>query len=191
MAGRQLDPEERALWHRVTDSVRPIVRVKPVRAAIAKPLASAPPPPSPALLPSKRLGRVPPPLPPRLNPKAAPPPDTLDGGWDRRLRRGMVAPDRAIDLHGHTLATAFAALDAELARAIAMEARLILLVTGRPPRERGHGEERPRGAIRASVGDWLAGSRFADRIAAVRNAHPRHGGAGALYVILRRRRERG
>jgi len=40
------------------------------------------------------------------------------------------------------------------------------------------------------VGDWLAASRHAADIAAVRGAHPRHGGAGALYIILRRRRER-
>jgi DNA-nicking Smr family endonuclease len=38
------------------------------------------------------------------------------------------------------------------------------------------------------VGDWLAASRHAGSIAAVRNAHPRHGGAGALYIVLRRRR---
>ena len=43
-----------------------------------------------------------------------------------------------------------------------------------------------RGAIRAAVGDWLAASRHAADIAAVRSAHPRHGGAGALYIILRR-----
>lgn len=185
--GRRLNPDEQALWQRVTESVRPIAPSRPARASI-KPAA-----PAAAPAPLKRIGRVPPPLPPRLLTKPPATPDTLDGGWDRRLRRGMVTPDRAIDLHGHTLATAFAALDAELARAIAMEARLLLLVTGRPPRERHHGghlgDERPRGAIRASIGDWLAGSRFADRIAAVRNAHPRHGGAGALYVVLRRMRE--
>jgi DNA-nicking Smr family endonuclease len=189
VAGRQLGPEERALWRRVTESVRPFARAK---AAATKSAAVATPEPAPPP-PAKRIGRVPPPLPPRLVARPPAPPDTLDGGWDRRLRRGMVAPDRTIDLHGHTLATAFAALDTELARALAMEARLLLLVTGRPPRERARegasGDERPRGAIRASIGDWLAGSRFADRIAAVRNAHPRHGGAGALYVVLRRRRE--
>ncbi len=46
-----------------------------------------------------------------------------------------------------------------------------------------------RGASRAAGGDWLAASRHADQIAAVRNAHPRHGGAGALYIVLRRRRD--
>ncbi|MET0270946.1 MAG: Smr/MutS family protein [Sphingomonas sp.] len=188
MAGRRLGPDEQALWRRVIENVRPLAPARPVRSPVKPPIASAL---SPASLPSKRIGRVPPPLPPRAAKKTPPPPDTLDGGWDRRLRRGQAAPDRTIDLHGHTLATAYAALDAELARALAMEARLLLLVTGRPPRERARTDaERPRGAIRASVGDWLATSRFADRIAAVRNAHPRHGGSGALYVVLRRNRER-
>jgi len=115
------------------------------------------------------------------------PGETLDGGWDRRLRRGLISPERTIDLHGHTLASAHAALDSALDRAIADDVRTILLITGKPPRE---GAPPPRrGAIRASIGDWLAGSRHASRIAAIRNAHPRHGGLGALYVILRRRRD--
>ena len=187
MAGRQLGAEERALWKRVTESVRPITRVKPgaPKLAVAKPAVAPVAEPAPPPLPARRIGRVPPPLPPRLVSKPTAP-DTLDGGWDRRLRRGLVSPDRAIDLHGHTLATAHASLDAELAHAIAADARLILIVTGRPLRERADGTR--RGLIRAAIGDWLAGSGHASRIAAVRNAHPRHGGAGALYVVLRRRR---
>jgi DNA-nicking Smr family endonuclease len=110
---------------------------------------------------------------------------TLDGTWDRRLSRGLVSPDFTLDLHGHNLSTAYDLLDRRLEFAIASEARLLLLVTGKPP-----GEERPvrRGAIRAAIGDWLSASRHAGSIAAVRNAHPRHGGAGALYIVLRRRR---
>ena len=45
-----------------------------------------------------------------------------------------------------------------------------------------------RGAIRAKLLDWLAASRHASQIAAVRPAQPRHGGAGAVYVVLRRGR---
>ena len=110
---------------------------------------------------------------------------TLDGTWDRRLSRGLVAPDFTLDLHGHNLATAYDLLDRRLELAIAADARLLLLITGKPP-----GPERPvkRGAIRGAIGDWLAASRHAGNIAAVRNAHPRHGGAGALYIVLRRRR---
>lgn len=113
--------------------------------------------------------------------------NTLDGSWDKKLGRGMVIPDSSIDLHGHTLASAHALLDQGLDRATRRGDRVLLLVTGKPPRPES---ERPhaRGAIRAAVADWLASSRFADAIAAVRGAHPRHGGQGALYIVLRRPR---
>ena len=108
---------------------------------------------------------------------------TLDASWDRRLARGLVQPDRSLDLHGHNLATAWALLDRRLGEAVADGARVLLLITGKPPSDRSG-----RGAIRAAVGDWLAASPYAGDIAAVRNAHPRHGGAGALYIVLRRSR---
>ena len=115
--------------------------------------------------------------------------NTLDASWDRKLTRGLVAPDLTIDLHGFTLSAAHAELEAGLTRAVAMQARLILLVTGRPPPPGRSRLDNPlRGVIRASIGDWLHHSRHASRIAAVRNTHPRHGGAGALYVVLRRAR---
>ena len=63
---------------------------------------------------------------------------------------------------------------------------MVLLITGRPrPTEAADRGER-RGAIRAKVLDWLAAGPHASRIAAVRPAHRKHGGAGALYIILRR-----
>ena len=176
MAGRRLDPEEQALWRRVAATVRPIgganaaypslVRAEPVE-VLSSPLRKERPSTGPGRTASKAL-----------------PGATLDGGWDRRLRQGAVAPDRSIDLHGHTLASAHAALDHALRGAITDDVRLLLVITGRAPKA---GETR-RGLIRAAIGDWLAASPHAGRIAAIRNAHPRHGGAGALYLVLRRRR---
>ncbi|WP_155645711.1 Smr/MutS family protein, partial [Erythrobacter donghaensis] len=107
----------------------------------------------------------------------------LDGHWDRRMAKGGVQPDVTIDLHGHTLASAYARLDLALGQAVAADMRLMLLITGK-----ARAPETGRGAIRAAVLDWLASSRHAGDIAAVRNAHPRHGGDGALYIVLRRRR---
>lgn len=138
---------------------------------------------APPLAPGLRRGTA---TPPPQPPARKPPGGTLDGSWDRRLSRGLVAPDSMVDLHGHNLATAYDLLDRRLEQAIGSGARLMLLVTGKPP-----GPDRPakRGAIRAAVGDWLHASRHSGRIAAVRNAHPRHGGAGALYIVLRRPRD--
>lgn len=112
---------------------------------------------------------------------------TLDGSWDKKLRAGTVAPDRVIDLHGMNLDTAWAAIDRGIEQAIARRERLVLLVTGHhragePPIERGR--------IRGAVNDWLAASRHAGEIAAVRGAHRRHGGGGSLYLVLRRKTPR-
>jgi DNA-nicking Smr family endonuclease len=179
VAERRLSAEEAALWRRVMASVRPLGPVPPPLEASApepvkrKPAAAASKPPMPAPVPK---------------PKPSAPGTTLDASWDRKLARGLVSPDRTVDLHGHGLNSAYLLLDQSLDRAIAAGERLILLVTGKPPRPES---ERPhaRGAIRAAVGDWLAASRHADRIAAVRGAHPRHGGAGALYIVLRKSRQ--
>ena len=183
MAGRRLDPEESALWQRVTATVRPIAR-RPAKTAS---LADVPTTPA-----AKPRGRVPPMRVPTATPVTQQKPlsDTLDGGWDRRLRRGTTEPDWTIDLHGHTLDSARRLLDHALDQATAEGVRVMLLITGKPPRDNDRDlDGRPRrGLIRASIGTWLESSRHASRIAAVRNAHPRHGGAGALYVILRRER---
>ena len=112
----------------------------------------------------------------------------LDAGWDKKLERGIVAPDMTLDLHGETLTTAHAHLNAGLARAIRNNVRIILLITGRPAQDNPRLPPTTRGVIRASVSDWLAHSPWSGHIAAVRGAHPKHGGAGAMYVILRRGR---
>ena len=69
-----------------------------------------------------------------------------------------------------------------------MGARVVLVIAGRArpvdPADRQH----KRGAIRAKLLDWLAAGPHADAIAAVRRAHIRHGGEGALYLILKRPR---
>ncbi len=171
-----LRAEEAALWARVTATIRPLSR---------EPLGQPKPDPTAAPAPRPR-GRVPPPRPvPAPGPaKPTHAAATLDGSWDKKLRSGTVAPDRVVDLHGLDLDGAWHAIDRALDQAIAAGDRVVLLITGHhrpgdPPVERGR--------IRAAVHDWLAASRHAPRIAAVRGAHVRHGGGGSLYLILRRR----
>ncbi|WP_326523998.1 Smr/MutS family protein [Sphingomonas sp.] len=182
MADRRLSPDEAALWRRVMTSVRPLPDRQ--RFMLSPPLTA--PIASRTTVSTVRLSAPQPTASPQR--KAPVPGATLDASWDRKLARGLVSPDRTVDLHGHGLNSAYLLLDQQLADAIGAGDRLILLVTGKPPPS---ASQRPhaRGAIRAAVGDWLAASRHGDRIAAVRGAHPRHGGTGALYIILRRARQ--
>jgi DNA-nicking Smr family endonuclease len=82
------------------------------------------------------------------------------------------------------LDAAWQTIDHALEDAIAAGERVVLLITGH---HRPGDPPIARGRIRAAVHDWLAVSRHAAKIAAVRGAHPRHGGGGSLYLILRRR----
>lgn len=187
---RGLTPDEAALWKRVTDTVTPIHASRPARREPHP--VEAPPVPQPP--PPRIKGRVPKPrpAPPPPPPSAGPRPlgrHGLDTSWERKLSRGAIEPDVTIDLHGHGLDAAHARLVNGLAQASAMGARVVLLVAGK---HRPHGEHdqrgERRGAIRAKLLDWLASSPHADRIAAVRPAQQRHGGAGAVYIVLRRAR---
>jgi DNA-nicking Smr family endonuclease len=170
---RSLSPEEAALWARVTATIEPLSREKKSQPPVEE-KPSHPPAPVAAKPVVAR----------RTEPARRPSPgSTLDGSWDRRLSSGAVTPDRVLDLHGMNLDQAWRAINRGLETAIARGDRVLLLITGHhrpgePPVQRGK--------IRAAVHDWLAASRHAGRIAAVRGAHRRHGGGGSLYIILRR-----
>jgi DNA-nicking Smr family endonuclease len=173
---RSLSPDEAELWARVTATIRPLSR------EISPPEIVQP---APAPAPTAEPARSQPKPAPRRSPKPVPiSQKTLDGSWDKKLRSGSVDPDRVLDLHGMNLDAAWIAIDRSIDLAIARGERVLLLITGHhrpgePPVQRGK--------IRAAVHDWLAASRHAKDIAAVRDAHRRHGGGGSLYLILRRK----
>jgi len=190
---RGLTPEEAELWARLAATVKPLRPKAPARAVAPEPVAvvvspapAQPPRPMPkSRRPTPAPASAPPPLPPAA-------PRTLDrhgldASWERKLAKAAVVPDFTLDLHGHTLDSAHSRLEHGLAQAVAQGARVLLLVTGRPRPSDDHASRGDRrGAIRAKVLDWLAAGSHAGRIAAVRQAHPRHGGAGALYIVLKR-----
>lgn len=179
---RRLHPEERSLWHRVVQTIKPLHPVKvmlhpqPVEqsAPLAKAGAAAPKAPT-SKTPGLRRSETK----PKLND------NSLDSHWDRRFNKGAIIPDISIDLHGHGLAGAHTRLDQMLDQAIRQKLRVILLVTGKA-RTHDRASGSGRGAIAAVVRDWLDASRHAAHIAAIRPAHPRHGGDGALYIVLKR-----
>jgi len=184
---RGLSAEEAALWAQVAATVKPF-NPKP---------RFDPPLQGEVATRSGDGGVSPPAVKPLRQPFGLPPPPKgedrgngasgLDSTWDRKLTRGTVSPDFTLDLHGHTLASAHHRLDHGLVQAKALGARVVLLITGKPrPAEAADRGER-RGAIRAKILDWLAAGPHGSSIAAIRPAHRRHGGEGALYLILRKR----
>jgi DNA-nicking Smr family endonuclease len=114
----------------------------------------------------------------------AEPAGRLDRRLKQRLARGLIAIDARIDLHGLTQAEAFAQLTAFLRRARRDGARTVLVITGKG----GAGERdgSPRGVLRRQVPLWLSASGLREAVIAFAPAATEHGGAGALYVRLRR-----
>jgi DNA-nicking Smr family endonuclease len=143
-----------------------------------------------APVPARKAGAValPPPSPahtasgPASGPAVVQPFDREIG---RALSKGKRAPQASLDLHGMTLVAAERAVSRFLAESAGQDLRLVLIVTGKGTRLEGG--RMFGGRIRAEFPAWLERSDNRAVVAGVRAAHPRHGGSGAFYVLLRRR----
>lgn len=107
----------------------------------------------------------------------------------RRLSRGLVKVDDRIDLHGMRQERAHSTLGGFLRRAQARGDRIVLIVTGKGFGGEATTGESSRGVLRQSVPHWLAHPEFREFVSSFEEAARKHGGAGALYVRIRRRRE--
>ncbi|NCP15034.1 MAG: DNA mismatch repair protein MutS [Sphingomonadales bacterium] len=187
-APRGLSTGEQAAWAHLASSVKPLpgkTRPRPPALPVTlAPIPSAAVRNAPIVKPAAVVRPRKPISPPPSAPPAAP---GLDSHWDRRVKAGRLDPDLTLDLHGHTLDTAYDRVMAGLDQAQMMGARVVLVIAGRERPVDPADRMAKRGAIRAKLLDWLAASRHSDTITAVRRAHNRHGGEGALYLILKRR----
>jgi DNA-nicking Smr family endonuclease len=182
-AMRRLSDEEIALWVEVARSVARRRGATLPALAPAKPLA--PPPIAGASAPA---GAVPTPRKASGPPPLAP----LERRLKRELARGRGAIDDALDLHGLNQAEAHHALRGFLVHAQSRGARLVIVVTGkgqpRAPASPGWFDD--PGVLRRLVPHWLRDGDLRGIVLGFEEAGRAHGGAGALYVRLRRR-ERG
>jgi len=145
------------------------------KAAIARPKAAGPSPPQEKSLAALRMTKA-------VSPST---PQRFDRDVDRALAKGRRAPQAKLDLHGMTLAAAERAVTQFIADAAEHDLRVVLIVTGKGLRLEGG--RMFGGRIRAEFPGWLERVENRARVAGVRPAHPRHGGVGAFYVLLRRR----
>jgi DNA-nicking Smr family endonuclease len=106
----------------------------------------------------------------------------IDRANAERLKRGLYAIEARLDLHGMTQAEAHPELIDFVLASHQVGRRCVLVITGR-----GLGPDGP-GVLKSAVPRWLEEATLRPRILAVAAAQPRHGGPGALYLLLRRRR---
>lgn len=190
---RRLTEEERRLFAAATRDVVPMQGREPPPGRGVGP--SAPPRAAATPAPARDVPQtVPPPLPdlapdlapdlgPDLGPALAP---GVAPGLDRRtldrLRRGRIPPEATLDLHGHTQEAAYAALHGFIARCHGQGLRCLVVVTGKGNVGAGGG------VLRRQVPLWLNRPPSRERVLGFVEAPPRHGGKGALLVLLRRKR---
>lgn len=197
---RRLSEEEASLFARAMADVDRTPEARPPPAPPSPPPASAGGgTPSGGASPGEEAGRAEGAFAVERKP-VAPGPARLDrrgaaSGVDRRtaqrLARGQTPIEGRIDLHGMTQAKALGALERFLADSAGAGRRCVLVITGKgAERARGEGAmpDRDAGVLRRSLPRWLALPGLRDRVVAYCPAIPRHGGDGAFYVLLRRRR---
>lgn len=181
---RRLRPEEEALWSAVKRTVDPL-RPEHAEPPPKPPTPDAVPPP-----PADIAASAPPkPQPPTARP-AIPPMHTLGRRERLKVARGTLAIEGRLDLHGLRQDEARARLEGFLHRAQMNGYKLVLVITGKG-RPGGGFEalhEPERGVLRRVVPMWLSLPEFRSLVVGYEEAHLANGGAGALYIRIRRRK---
>jgi DNA-nicking Smr family endonuclease len=178
---RALSDEEQALWESVAKQIKPLR--KKHRSAIphAAPQKIETPVAAKAAVPPKMLLPIAPPAPAK---PVVPPLAPLGRRERTQLSRGRKEIEARLDLHGMTQARAHRALSGFLHRAHGDGLTFVLIITGKGK----IGAESERGVLRRQVPQWLSQAEFRAFVVGFEEAHIGHGGAGALYVRIRRSR---
>ncbi|WP_299501486.1 Smr/MutS family protein [uncultured Roseobacter sp.] len=198
MTRRKLSADEVALWRKVTDKTEALDQRSTFDPEAYAPQARAKDHPRPKPDFGKLNTQFPPKPEPRKNTIHLAPslPDQLrrapvqmDQKTFGKMTRGKIKPEGRIDLHGMTLDRAHAALTKFILSGHASGKRLVLVITGKG-KNRDEGGPIPVrfGVLRHQVPQWLNAPPLASVVMQVSEAHISHGGGGAYYVYLRRRR---
>lgn len=164
---------------------------RPSRSPIRKPIALAQP--TAVSKPRTQAPRA------HVRPRLAPSPSPAainTGGLDKRsaerLRRGQMSIDGRLDLHGHTQADAHRAVHGFITASHRAGRRCVLIITGKGgARDDFDGSfmpDRDSGVLRRNLPRWLGEANVRALVLRLETARPQHGGDGAYYVLLRRKR---
>ncbi|MGV6810807.1 MAG: Smr/MutS family protein [Brevirhabdus sp.] len=193
---RGLSPEDIELWDKVRKSAEPLNR-RPLPEPAAGPVKA------PKTIKVERtvnpgtfrVGEKARPVPPghdlapSVGQKVAAQPVRMDKNRFGDMKRGKIKPEARIDLHGMTLAQAHPALNAFVIGQYERGARLVLVITGKGKSKPEPGPIPTRvGVLKHQVPHWLTSPPLSQVVLQISQAHQRHGGIGAYYVYLKRRR---
>ncbi|NBN80139.1 DNA mismatch repair protein MutS [Microvirga tunisiensis] len=180
---RNLSGEERELWTRVASTATPLKTT-----AWPPPDLVLPPPTEP---PASPAAAAPPPqtetaMRPAPAPKGPPPLAPIERRVRQKVVRGQRRIDARIDLHGLTQHQAHDRLRGFLRLAQQQGHTFVLVITGKGGSGAMAAYMDERGILRRVVPQWLAMADLRGIVLGFEEAHLTHGGAGALYVRLRK-----
>lgn len=192
LVAKQVEPSattEARLKEEARRAARDEARAQPVQPAGTRKKKA---PPRPAARPA--AAAVPPPVPARPKPETRGRVAGVDRRTAEKLRRGQYPIDARLDLHGMTQDQAHRALQTFVRQCHAAGKRCLLVITGKGGRGRRDDDgpfvnPEPPGVLKRRLPEWLRQADLAPLVLSTAAATQGHGGQGAVYILLRRRRE--
>jgi DNA-nicking Smr family endonuclease len=169
--GKKLSDEDRVLWSLVARTAKPLRGRKAEAAAPEAAQAAAPVEPANVMVAAM----------PQAAPKRQQVAHVIDRPTLDKLSKGKLPIEGRVDLHGMSQSEAHSLLLSFLQRAHAGGVRYVLVITGKGSSSGGDG------VLKRQVPAWLATPSFRLLVSSHDHAARQHGGAGAIYVRLRRK----
>ncbi len=117
----------------------------------------------------------------------------LDRNTDDKLRRGKMVIEGRIDLHGFRQKEAEQVVTGGLVKYYNQGKRCVLVITGQGTEKSKENDaiwwETKPGLLRRMLPQWLKQQPLSDIVLQIHPAKQKDGGAGAFYVLLRRKRD--
>lgn len=173
---RKLTPPEKSLWQIIARRITPLDPAKAARDMME--LMEEQVDNRQKAIQSKKSARI---VPPQF-PKPLTVNDLgceVDRRTLQRLQRGQMEIEATIDLHGHSVKQAEEELRSFLRQGQKRQLRCVLVIHGK-------GSMNGEAKIKRALPEWL--SEMPDVVLSHTLAKPQHGGHGASYILLRRKR---
>lgn len=162
---RNLTPEEKLLWNAILKTVAPLKKAPP--ASLKKEDSIFAPLPRKVSVPpsNRQASHLPSSIP------------VLEKHSARKIKANKIPFSATLDLHGLSQSLAYERLKTFIFKNAQEDRRYLLIITGKG-----------KGILKQAVLNWLHEDTFRFLISALEQSHLHHGGEGALYVVLKKKR---